>query len=92
MISSTEKLTRICGSWERRQISIPYLAAGLDQVLEETRDEFDVDTAGEALRIWGVIEIINASILDENRKASPEEMRELDRLVEKFRNLVGEHL
>ena len=53
MISSTEKLTRICGSWERRQISIPYLAAGLDQVLEETRDEFDVDAAGEALRIWG---------------------------------------
>ena len=60
--------------------------------MEETRDEFDVDAAGEALRIWGVIEIINASILDENRKASPEEMRELDRLVEKFRNLVGEHL
>lgn len=71
MISPMERLARIRTAWEQQKLSIPDLSSGLEEIFSELRWDINEEAAQKAFEAWGDIEIITATLFDENRPPTP---------------------
>lgn len=84
MISPMERLARIRTAWEQQKLSIPDLSSGLEEIFSELRWDINEEAAQKAFEAWGDIEIITATLFDENRPPTPKEKRDAGRFANEF--------
>ncbi|WP_314906519.1 hypothetical protein [Propionibacterium acidifaciens] len=88
MAETMAQLNMVHAAWKQRRVSISNLALILDQILGTMRDKLSDETYREALGIWGNIEIINATLLDEDRAPTAEESGDADKFFDELYSLL----
>ncbi|RLP06356.1 hypothetical protein [Propionibacterium australiense] len=51
---------------------------------DDQRDDLEEEAYRKAFEAWGVLEIINATLLDEDRPPAPQEKQDVNRLLDEF--------